>query len=402
MRTRITALSWLALLGLTAGCSFDNAAAPTATVPLSARTSVALGNGFSCGVTTSHAAYCWGRNEGGQGGNGSTFWSGFPTLVSVTDPIAAVSASEASVCALTTTGTVDCWGLLPSGEAAAATRATPVTVVSPVQLVSLTVGGGFACGLDKDGLAYCWGVNRLGQLGVGDTLPRSAPVAVIDGLKFTQISAGYAHACGTIAGGTTYCWGDNAYGESGISTHGVKRLLEPTPVETTVPMTSVTAGTTFSCGVAQGGLGYCWGDNGAGQLGDGSQTSRAKPAQIAGSLHFTSLSANRGNSFAAHACGVTTNHAVYCWGANALGETGGPSQTACISTNIATVCDELPVSVRKLGSALAVDVGTYHSCAITTAGGMACWGDNSYGELGDGTTTKQTTPFTLSGQLHFH
>jgi len=369
---------------------------------MSARTSIALGSGLSCGVTTSHAAYCWGKNESGQGGNGSTISSGLPTLVSLTDQIVAVSAAEASVCALTTTGSVSCWGVVPDGQAAPTTRATPSRVVSPVQFVSLTVGGAFACGLDKDGLAYCWGANGFGQLGIGDTLPRSAPVAVVNRLKFTSLSAGYAHVCGTIAGGTTYCWGDNSFLESGISTRGVTKLLQPTPIETTVPMTSVTAGTTFSCAIAQGGLAYCWGGNFAAQLGDGTQKSRATPAPVAGGLHFTALAATRSNSFAAHACGITTGRVTYCWGANSQGETGGPAETTCISASIAAVCNTLPVVVRTLGSTLAVDVGTAHSCAITAAGSMACWGDNSFGEIGDGTNVLQTKPFTLSSHLHFH
>jgi len=401
MRTPITAMP-LALLVLSAGCSFDHSTSPLATVPISARTSLALGSGFSCGVTTAHAAYCWGNNESGQGGNGTTLSSGQPTLVSLADPVAAISASESSACALTTKGEVSCWGIVPDGQATPTTRATPVHIVAPVELVSIAVGGGFACALDRDGLAYCWGANSFGQLGIGDTLPRSAPVAVMDKLRFTSLSAGYAHACGTIAGGTTYCWGDNTFLESGVSTRGVNKLVEPTPVETTVPMTSVTAGTTFSCGIAQTGLAYCWGSNVAGQLGDGTQHSRATPAQVTGGLHFTSIAANRGNSFVAHACGITTTHAAYCWGANSLGETGAPAETTCISGSLAAICNTLPVSVRTLGSALAVDVGTAHSCAITVAGNMACWGDNSFGEIGDGTNVEQTKPFTLSSHLRFH
>jgi hypothetical protein len=401
MKTWLRKLPCVVVLATTAGCSFDNAAAPAHGVPTFARTDLALGSGFSCGVTTAHASYCWGANEMGQGGNGSTFSNGAPTLVALEDPVAAISASESTTCSLSTSGTVSCWGVIPDGTPLGNPRATPVTIETHAPLVSLTVGSAFACGLDETGRAFCWGANGHGQLGTGDTLPHLGAMPVVDGIHFTQLAAGFAHVCGASRGGTVYCWGDNTYGEIGIGKR-VSRVLHPTAIATSIPMQSVASGSIYACAIATDGLAYCWGDNSAGQLGDGTAHAHSTPQPVTGGLRFTSLAASRGNSVMDHTCGITTEHAAYCWGANSSGEAGGPAETACIAFGLAALCNTLPIAVRSLGAAVAVDAGTTHSCAILTDGSMSCWGDNDKGEIGDGTHSDQTAPVALPGGLRFH
>lgn len=389
-----------ACLVTAAACSFDNTS-PGTHANVSARTALSLGTNFSCGVTTTGSAYCWGDNSLGQGGNGLIVPSTFPTAIAAAGPFLAVSASESSACALDSSGSVSCWGALPDGDATQSTRALPVKLASPVKFRSISVGDAFACGLDADGLAYCWGVNEAGQLGVGDTTARSAPMAVSGGIRFTQISAGFAHTCGATAGGTVYCWGDNGDGQVGDTTRA-RTVMQPHAVPTTLAMKSVSAGSVYTCAVAIDGTGYCWGFNTGGQLGDGTTQSHRLPHAVGGGLKFASISAERGNSELEHTCGVTTAGVAYCWGANSAGEVGGPASDACIGFGAAAVCNLLPLAVRSLKTVVAIDAGYAHSCAITSAGAMMCWGDNSAGELGDGTHAQQAVPVTVLGGLHFH
>jgi alpha-tubulin suppressor-like RCC1 family protein len=391
----------LACLAAASGCSFDHVTGAARSVSVPPQSALALGSNFTCGIITDGTGYCWGANDVGQSGNGLVLPSGFPTAIAAKGPFIAMSASEASACALETSGSAVCWGFLPDGDRNITTSAVPVEFHSSVHLESLTVGDGFACGLDGSGAAYCWGLNNLGQLGVGDTLPRDTPTPVLGGLRFTQLSAGFAHACGATASGTAYCWGDDGAGQIGISARA-ERVLQPIAVNTSVPLRSVAAGSVYTCAIAESGLAYCWGINTGGQLGDGTTTPHRSPEPISGGLRFTAISADRGASELEHTCGITVSGAAYCWGANSFGEVGGPAETACIAFAGAAVCNRTAVAVRDLDPVIAIDAGLGHTCAITRAGVMKCWGDNSLGELGDGSRTQQATPVAISGDLRFH
>ena len=158
----------------------------------------------------------------------------------------------------------------------------------PLVFSVLSAGNGHACGLTTDGAAYCWGFNEDGGLGNGTTGGISTtPVAVSapPGVSFSALSAGTAHSCGLTASHTAYCWGENESGQLGI---GLKTdTARPVPVTGSVPFLGVRAasqlaGAGFTCGVTTGGVGYCWGSNVNGQLGDGTTTPRAMPVRVAG------------------------------------------------------------------------------------------------------------------------
>lgn len=401
LTSRLCAAATLVLLASAAGCSFDNATGPRNAVQVAPHEAIALGTRFSCGITTTGGAYCWGMNREGELGNGATIPTAIPTRIAAQGPFMAVSASESSACALDASGVADCWGAIPDGAPTQTDRAEPVTVQSDVRFTSITVGASFACALDGSGLAYCWGANQAGQLGVGDTASRSSPTPVAGGIRFTQISAGFAHVCGATSGGTLYCWGDNISGQVGDTLRHSRTVMSPFAVPTSVPMRTVSAGSVYTCAVATSGLGYCWGGNTGGQLGDGTTQFRRTPQPIAGGLHFQSISVGRGNSELQHTCGFTTTGAAYCWGANAYGETGGPPETACIGASSAAVCNTLPVAVRHLSAVVAIDAGFAHSCAITRAGAMMCWGDNADGQLGNLSHEQPTAPVAVAGGLLF-
>ena len=140
---------------------------------------------------------------------------------------------------------------------------------------------------------------------------------------FARVSAGGAHTCGVTSGGAAYCWGSNGDGELGDGTTADR--LSPVPVAGGVSFAAVSAGDGGdTCGVPAGGAAYCWGYNYFGQLGDGTTTNRSSPVLVTGGVSFAAVSAGPGGDFT---CGVTSGGAVYCWGYNGNGELGDGTTT---------------------------------------------------------------------------
>jgi alpha-tubulin suppressor-like RCC1 family protein len=139
-----------------------------------------------------------------------------------------------------------------------------------------------------------------------------------------------------------------------------------------------------ACAVTTGGAAYCWGSNSNGTLGDGTYTDSLVPVAVSGlSSGVSGISAGLG-----HTCAVTTGGGVQCWGNNHYGQLGDGSHTD----------SNLPVAVSSLSSGVVeVSAGANHTCARTTGGGVLCWGDNEWGELGNGATTESSAPVAVSG-----
>src|SRR5207248_2585234 len=157
------------------------------------------------------------------------------------------------------------------------------------------------CGVTTSGRAFCWGDNFAGELGTGtNTGPEGcefgrpcsrAPVAVSGGLTFVTVSAGASHACGVTSDGAAYCWGDNSAGALGDGT--TTQRTAPVAVAGGLSFTAVDAHGENACGVTPGGQVYCWGDNFAGQLGNGTMTSSSTPVAVAQCLRASAGTAGR-------------------------------------------------------------------------------------------------------------
>ena len=298
----------------------------------------------SCGLTSGGSAYCWGDNYYGELGDGTTTDRLTPAAVAGGLSFASLAKGGNHTCGLTTTGTAYCWGLNYYGElgdGSGTDSHTPVPVTGQLSFASLAAGGFHTCGVTAAGVAYCWGSNEFMQLGNGSTTPypSAVPVAVMGGLRFTSLTAGSAYTCGLIVGGAAYCWGLNTYGQLGdgstdSSTGNVRRA--PVAVVGDLRFAVLDAGSSHTCGVTTGGAAYCWGINIRAQLGDGTiNISKTAPVTVAGTLTFTSLAAG-----AFHTCGVTTGGDAYCWGENLAGELGDGSGSSYSTVPVAVANPE--------------------------------------------------------------
>lgn len=342
-----------------------------------------------------------------EGKSGSTTVS--VTAVSMT-AFASVTTGGAHTCALTADGAAYCWGRGESGQLGVAAITTTCPLASgalPCMKVPAAVGGGLTfaqlaggaahtCGLTSDGTAYCWGSNSSGQLGDNALTNRAAPVPVATGLKFVRIDAGSEHTCALTSDDRAYCWGSNSRGQLGDGT----TTLRWGPV-------AVTGGHTFrriaaggyanghTCALTSGGDVYCWGDNERGQLGLGTGgavadlTAHPEPARVIGELPFTAVAAG----LARHACALTVTGAAYCWGENTFGALGDGSSRP----------SPVPVAVQGGLALTQVIAGGFigHTCGLTASGAAHCWGENEVGALGDGSTVDREEPTAVAGGLSF-
>ena len=357
---------------------------------------VSLGEWHTCGLTTSGEAYCWGRNIFGQLGTGDTDDRAIPAAVSNGISFAQVTTRLWHTCGLTASGDAYCWGFNRDGQLGNGSTTgddpnpTPFAVSGSFTFVSLSAGGHHVCSLTPSGEAYCWGENQYGQLGIGSGRPSATPVAVSGGLTFTSISAGGRHTCGLTPGGEAYCWGRNDYGQLGIGSGAPSAT--PVAVSGGLTFVSVIAGFRHTCGLTTSGEAYCWGSNNRGALGNGTTVNSATPVAVRPGrspqgllITFASLSAS------GHTCGLTPSGEAYCWGDNWAGQLGNGSTTGQDP-------NPTPIAVSGGLTFASLSVGVSHTCGLTTSNDAYCWGSNNYGRLGAGTGSRRTTPVLVLGQ----
>jgi len=453
---------------------------------------VAVGFLHSCALTTAGAVKCWGRNANGTLGDGTTIDRLTPVAVTgLSSGVKAIAAGFEHSCALKTSGAIVCWGLNNRGQIGDGTsgnnRLTPVPVFGLFNSVAaISIGFEFSCALRTTGAVLCWGNNSKNNLGDGTQIDRLTPTPVVglsSGVAAISTSPN-AHSCAVTTAGAVRCWGINDSGQLGDGTT-IDRLTSVAVPSLSSGVASVAAGGSHSCAVTTTGAARCWGSNSSGQLGDGTTIDRLAPVQVSGLSSGVAGIAGGGNI--GWSCALTTAGAVRCWGENFPGTLGdgtttqrltpvatrhpgasvasvatsslaagahairasyagntlflastsalltqtvnkGATVTTVISstnpsragqavtftarvaaaaglpslTGAVTITDTTTGAVLGTPALTAVtqtrlSAGNAHACSVGSDGGVSCWGSNFFGQLGDGTTTDRLTPVPVSG-----
>ena len=339
---------------------------------------IAAGRFHSCSLFDTGAVKCWGQNYDGQLGNNSTSASDILVdAVGLQTGVKSIRVREAHSCALLDTGGVECWGMLNEGEDSDETSERLLVPTDVPNLgagvTAITAGYSHDCALLSDKTIKCWGYNRRGQLGDGTIANTKIPVAVLGISNVKAVTAGYNFTCVLLEDGGVRCWGLNSSGQLGDGS--VSNSLSPVVVSgLDSDVVRLTAGFDFACAVHQSGKIMCWGNNVSGQLGNGKSERSVTPVNV-DIVNSKVLTASAGY---AHTCAVTEDGKGHCWGLSNDGQLGDSNPTL---TSLANV-------VEGLGIHSVNDIKTtyYSSCALTVGGGVKCWGSNNSGELGDGTT----------------
>lgn len=264
---------------------------------------VSAGYYHSCGINLAFGVSCWGRDDNGQLGNGTGLGSSTtPTSVVAPALVTFVSVGTGIYhsCALASTGNVYCWGANEDGQLGNGTTTSSevaTEVIGVTNAVSLQVGWWHACALISDGTVWCWGFNGVGELGTGQTGSATpTPVQVSGGHNFRQIATSRQVTCGVDLNDAGFCWGYNFYGQAGTGSRAFA-VSQPTPVTGGLAFQSVNAGPYHGCGITTAGKLYCWGWNEHGQLGIGQLPQQLTPARVTGGFGspvFLAMGARRG------------------------------------------------------------------------------------------------------------
>lgn len=433
---------------LLAACSGHGPGAPPADRPTAAPPTaravtvdpagptLALGVSHTCALAGGRV-YCWGYGGRGELGDGAQADHRSPTAIPDLDDVVALTAGIWHTCALRKDGEVRCWGdgtLGQIGDGALGTRPRPSPVVD-LRAAAIAAAGTHTCAIDQDRKVWCWGSNYRGESGPGEGphprpqrvagLPpadaitagddygcvlaggevwcwgddpvregaETGPARVPDITRATAVAAGDAHLCAIVRGGRILCHGTGTKGQLGdgrppemiptTSPYGIARARpRRAEVAGVRDAQALVVGGDFACALLRDGTATCWGEDRDGQLGDGEPLvadGRDTPAPIPGLGDLAELAA--GN---AHACARTRGGAVSCWGYDEFGQASAAPAPA------APTADTLALAAAR------VTVGEAHACAWSDDGAW-CWGDNTYGQLGDGTRTRRDAPVRPPG-----
>lgn len=299
--------------------------------------SITVGDYNSCAIDTDNLAYCWGLNSSGQLGNNSTTSSSVPVAVSmVGKAVKSISTGDNYSCAIANDGLAYCWGLGTSGQLGNNNTInmsvpTPIYmdgVLKGLTIKSISTGAFSTCAIASDNLSYCWGKNNISQLGNNSNVDVFVPVRVLgplDGTPVKEISAGEYHACALTFDNDAYCWGWNLYGQLGDGSNNSSAI--PIAIKTDGALSDSTisflkSGKYGVCAISSGSKAYCWGWGVEGQIGNNTTSNSNVPVAVttSGALNGLMISSISVGDY--HACALSSDHAIYCWGADAYGQLG--------------------------------------------------------------------------------
>jgi alpha-tubulin suppressor-like RCC1 family protein len=274
--------------------------------------------------------------------------------------------------------------------------ATPAAFTTPAAFLAgaatqVVTGWAHTCALLIGGRVKCWGGNDTGQLGDGTRRSSPFPVDVIDlPGEVNLLASGTHHTC-AVAGSRVVCWGRGSEGQlDGKGEDSPEPLAVLGLSNSSEGVVSIAAGNSYNCALVWRGFVRCWGDNSSGELGNGTFSPGIFPVEVSGITDATAITGSY-----SHTCALTREGRVYCWGFNG----SGPGPLGSLSLEVAM--SNTPVEVIGLADpgerVTAITAGQYHTCALLEGGRVKCWGDNQFGQLGDGTDQASAVPVEAAG-----
>lgn len=448
-------------------------------------------HGFTCGIRSSGALYCWGRNNAYQLGDTSTTDRYVPTLIDSGVSYSQVSAGGAHACGITTAGLIKCWGNNVDGQLGDTTttnRSAPVPVDAGTTYSVISAGVNNTCAITTAGALKCWGNGPSNTNGNNSTSDQTSPVTIDSGTSYTQVSVGFKHACGITTSGILKCWGndgvvtnyptptvfDSGTSYSKVSVHsdsssvhtcglttagalkcstnlGSMNVIDSDSNYTHLSINNSGKLCTLSSSVAMTGMLRCIGtafnltsvlsptllDNytvstlptklnsrfsrilSDGSVATSAGTSGSSSAKITSEYTYTAVTSDSAGSYMVtssgaleyyannsatpsspdsgtlyttissgynHTCGITTAGGLRCWGTNTNGQLGNNSTTTSAT----------PIDIDAGNTYTTVSAGYSYTCAIRTGGALYCWGLNGNGQLGDNSTTQRLVPTLIN------
>jgi alpha-tubulin suppressor-like RCC1 family protein len=360
--------------------------------PLFTEVFAAADGEHACALTAEGRAWCWGSDQYGELGTADSpdscrilvdLWiscSVGALPVDSQERFSSLALGTYHTCGLTPSGRAHCWGRNDSGQLGDGTtqsRSTPRALTGDLVFTALSAAHTHTCGITDTGALFCWGANRWGAMGdPADSI--TTPRRTAPGHRFQRVATSQNHTCGHTVEGSTFCWGANQFGQLGVDgvrsscptgSSQVPCTSEPQEVGSAPPFTTLAATFGGTCGLSVEGAAFCWGRNDRGQLGDGTRENRTEPTPVMGALRFSRLTVGR-----SHVCALDESGAAFCWGED-VGSFGlGRERHSGLSP-------ERAAPAHAFGS---LSAGLEQTCGIAQSGLAWCWGRNLAGQLGNG------------------
>jgi len=363
---------------------------------------------YTCVVLDNNQMKCWGSNYGAFLGNSNEGGNEY-TPVSVNDVdstsccltnVTETSPDGRHTAALTSSGEIYAWGEDYSGQIGHGHISCfgvcnqphgPSVMPGSRTFVTVATGVLHTCAITEPDMAlWCWGENEDGQLGTGDNIDRNAPTQIDlpQGRHPVSVNAGWASTCVILDNGSGMCWGKNDFGHLGDGTYNNRN--EPTSISVLPSNRSLVAmdlGAGHACGILDDGMVNCWGNGkfsnstSGGRLGDGTDSSSTYPRSVSLPVGRTAISIDAGID---HTCAILDDSSAVCWGLNSMGQLG--DGTTDNSTTPVTVSMPTGLGVAEISA------GWIHTCAVATNASVYCWGNHGEGALGLGEDVDSDVP----------
>ncbi|MGB2346753.1 MAG: putative Ig domain-containing protein, partial [Candidatus Poseidoniaceae archaeon] len=370
-------------------------------------------NQHTCALYENNSLYCWGRNNYGQLGLGTTSsYEDSPQFVDVGSGLTVesigisgsgdqASGPKSHTCAVLSNGQLKCWGDNADGQlglgnvsSAGVWEPTAVNLGAGRTAVDVATANAATCALLDDQSVKCWGRNTRGQLGLGNDSSNDVLtpqlVTFSGSSKPIKLAGALRSFCAIMDNGTMACWGSNDNGELGLgNTTSMVRSPTYLSIHTGRTVVSVDLGKYFTCVSYDNGSVACTGANNVWQLGLGNTTSSSTLQYVAD----MDVNAYRTDVAQKVGCAHLTNASLVCWGHDEWGLFGYSTNT--YSQEFGFTANKYAVfpSGRTVAS---LSVGFTHACAVLDNGDLACWGNNNMAQLGLGNTSQQWIPVVVS------